>query len=220
MRLVDIKCIFLLLSGLACMQTAVAQLPVEKEAHHKIVLENEWVRVLEGYVPPHDTTPAHIHSANSVVVFLSRTGLGIRVAGQQPTVTPVAPGDIRYVNYGEKPITHIVWAQGDSMLRFLVVELKKQKLDSCPVGPRPDIKLRLEQKQVSVYDWDPGSPQPASASGQPPGIPAPSDRRRPSDLGACPSVARMVIVPATGAFTFYPPNTPVQARTRCLVLQF
>jgi hypothetical protein len=207
MRLVDIKCIFLLLSGLACMQTAAAQIPVEKEAHHKIVLENEWVRVLEGRVPPHDTTPAHIHSANSVVVFLSRTGLGIRVAGQEPTVTPVTPGDIRYVNYGDKPITHIVWAQGDTMLRFLVVELKKQKLDSCPVGPRPDIKLRLQQRQVSVYDWNPSSLQPAPASGAPSGIPA----------AAC---ARMVIIPATGAFTFYPPNTPVQAQTRCLVLVF
>jgi uncharacterized cupin superfamily protein len=205
MRLVDIKCIVFLLSGL--LRTAAAQVPVEKEAHHKIVLENEWVRVLEGYVPPHDTTPAHIHSANSVVVFLSSTGLGIRVAGQQPVVTAVAPGDIRYVNYGDKPVTHIVWDQGDSMLRFLVVELKKQKRDSCPVGARPDIKLRLQQKQVTVYDWTPTSPQPAPASGELPGIPA----------AAC---ARMVIVPATGAFTFYPPNTPVQAQTRCLVLQF
>ena len=207
MRVDNIKWLVLLMCGLACIQIAAAQVSVEKEAHHKIVLENEWVRVLEGRVLPNDTTPAHIHSANSVVVFLSSTGLGIRVAGQEPTVTPVAPGDIRYVNYGDKPINHIVWAQGDSMLRFLVVELKQQKLDSCPLGARPDIKLRLAQKQVSVYDWNPASPQPATASGAPPGIPA----------AAC---ARMVIVPATGAFTFYPPNTPVQAQTRCLVLEF
>lgn len=220
MRLDNIKCVVLLLCGFACMQRAAAQVPVEKEAHHKIVLENEWVRVLEGHVPPHDTTPAHIHSANSVVVFLSSTGLGIRVAGQEPTVTPVAPGDLRYVNYGDKPVTHIVWDQGDSTLRFLVVELKRQKRDSCPMGPRPDIKLRLQQKQVTVYDWTPASPEPAPAAGASPGIPAASDRWRPSALGACPSSARMVIVPATGAFTFYPPNTPVLAQTRCLVLEF
>jgi hypothetical protein len=199
MRLDDIKCIVLLFSGLACMQTAAAQTPVEKEAHHKIVLKNEWVRVLEGRVPPGDTTPAHIHSANSVVVFLSKTGLGIRVAGQEPVVAAVAPGDIRYVDYGDKPVTHIVWAQGDSMLRFLVVELKRPKRDSCPAGPRPDIKLRLRQKQVAVYDWTPDTSQPAVLS-----------------AAAC---ARMVIVPATGAFTFYPPNTPVRATKRCLVLE-
>jgi uncharacterized cupin superfamily protein len=200
MRLDHIKSTVLVLSGL--LQNAVAQVPVEKEAHHKIVLENEWVRVLEGRVPPHDTTPAHIHSANSVVVFLSRTGLGIRVAGQQPVVTTVAPGDIRYVDYGDKPVTHIVWDQGDSMLRFLVVELKAASAidtNRCPIGPRPDIKLRLRQKQVIVYDWTPNADQPAK-------LPASS-------------CARMVIIPTTGAFTFYPPNTPVQTRSRCIILQ-
>jgi hypothetical protein len=196
MCLDNIKGIVLLLSGLACMQTAAAQVPVEKETHHKIVLENEWVRVFEGNVPPNDTTPSHIHSANSVVVFLSKTGLGIRLAGQQPTVTPVAPGDIRYVNYGDKPITHVVWAQGDSVLRFLVVELKKPKMDSCPV---PGIKILLQQKQVKIYNWDPKTDLPAI-------------------LPAAPC-ARMVIVPSTGAFTFYLPNTTIRAPSKCLLLQ-
>lgn len=196
MRPGNIKCMVLLLFGFTCMQTAAAQLPVEKETHHKIVLENEWVRVLEGSVRPNDTTPSHIHSANSLVVFLSRTGLGIRVAGQQPTVTPVVPGDIRYVNYGDKPITHTVWAQGDSTLRFLVVELKKQKLDSCFL---PGIKLRLTQKQVSVYEWDPSAGEPATLPSAP--------------------CARMTIVPATGAFVFYPPNTPIRAPADCLLLE-
>jgi hypothetical protein len=82
MRLDDIKGIVLLLAGLACIQTAAAQVPVEHEAHHKIILENEWVRVLEGRIPAHDTTPPHIHSANSIVVFLSRTGLGVRVSNK------------------------------------------------------------------------------------------------------------------------------------------
>src|SRR5580692_514532 len=150
MRFITIKWIILFLSGLASMGNAAAQVPVEKEAHHKIVLENEWVRVLDGHVPPHDTTPSHIHSSNSVVIFLSKTNLGIRIAGQAPVVTAVAPGDIRYVDYGEKPVNHIVWDQGDSMLRFLVVELKQKDAgaDSCPIGSRPDITLRWQQKRV------------------------------------------------------------------------
>jgi uncharacterized cupin superfamily protein len=203
MRPDHIKYMVLLFCCLACIQHAAAQVPVEKEAHHKIVLENEWVRVLEGNVPPHDTTPSHIHSANSVVVFLSKTGLGIRVAGREPVVTAVAPGDIRYVDYGDKPVTHIVWDQGDSILRFLVVELKKpaSAIDTvrCAVELRSDIKLRLQQKQVAIYDWSP-------TAGQTAGIPA----------AAC---ARMVIIPATGAFTFYPPNTPIRASASCLLLQ-
>ena len=65
MRLDRIKSMVLLLCGLACMHDAAAQVPVEKEAHHKIVLENEWVRVLEGNVPPHDTTPSHVRAWSS-----------------------------------------------------------------------------------------------------------------------------------------------------------
>jgi hypothetical protein len=192
MRLITIKCIALFLCALTGMQKATAQVPVEKEAHHKIVLDNEWVRVLDGHVPPHDTTPVHIHSANSVVIFLSKTNLGIQVTGQQPVVTPVAPGDIRYVDYGDKPVTHIVWDQGDTMLRFLVVELKQQKAaaDSCPMGSRLDIKPRLQQKQVSAYDWVVA----AGTQGELPDV-------------AC---SQMLIVPATGKFTFFPPNTPGQ----------
>lgn len=173
------KWIILLFCAALNIQQSTAQVPVEKEAHHKIVLENEWVRVLDGKVPPHDTTPAHIHSANSVVIFLSKTKLGIQIAGQQPTITPVAPGDLRYVNYGLKPVTHIVWDQGDSILHFLVVELKKPAADGCPVGPL-------------------NTSQPAS-------LPA-----------SCP---RMVVIPTTGAFTFYPPNTPAQLQTGCILLQ-
>ena len=205
MRLITMKWITLFICVLTGIQKARAQVPVEKEAHHKIVLDNEWVRVLDGQVPPHDTTPSHVHSANSVVIFLSKTNLGIQVTGQQPVVTPVAAGDIRYVDYGDKPVTHIVWDQGDAMLHFLVVELKQQKAaaDSCPMGSRLDIKPRLQQKQVSVYDW-------VVAAGTQGVLPDPSDRRRPSALGACPSPSQMLIVPATGKFSFFPPNTPVQ----------
>lgn len=192
MRLIMMKWITLFICVLTGVQKAGAQVPVEKEAHHKIVLDNEWVRVLDGQVPPHDTTPVHVHSANSVVIFLSKTNLGIQVTGQQPVVTPVAAGDIRYVDYGDKPVTHIVWDQGDAMLHFLVVELKQQKAaaDSCPMGSRLDIKPRLQQKRVSAYDWLVA----AGTQGELPDV-------------AC---AQMLIVPATGKFSFFPPNAPVQ----------
>jgi hypothetical protein len=206
MQFNDVKWILLFFSGVAITQHAAAQVPVDKEAHHKIVLDNDWVRILDGHVPPHDTTPAHTHSANSVVIFLSKTNLGIRVAGQEPVVTAVAAGDIRYVDYGDKPVNHIVWDQGDSMLHFLVVELKKQKAvaDSCPIGSRPDITLRWRQKQVSAYDW-------IVSAGQ-------QGEIRPA---AC---ARVLIVPATGVFSFFPPQTAVkfnndnQQEARCIVL--
>jgi|SRR5580704_15866921 hypothetical protein len=116
--------LFAPLTAVVIANTAAAQVPVNNEAHHKVVLENAYVRVLEGRIAAHDTTPPHIHAANSVVIFLSASTFGIAVAGQQPVITDVKPGDTKYVDYGDKPVTHIVWNQSQNMFHFLVVELK------------------------------------------------------------------------------------------------
>jgi hypothetical protein len=49
-----------------------SQIQVSQEPRHHKVLENEWVRVLDVHVPPHDTTLMHKHSTPSVFVLLSR----------------------------------------------------------------------------------------------------------------------------------------------------
>src|ERR1700761_3462140 len=43
-----------------------AQIQVSQEPRHHKVLDNEWVRVLDVHVPPHDTTMMHKHSTPSV----------------------------------------------------------------------------------------------------------------------------------------------------------
>jgi hypothetical protein len=100
-----------------------AQLPVSREPHHKVVLENAYVRVLEGRIKTNDSTPAHLHAANSVVVFLSSSTFGIGTAGDKAVITTVRPGDLKYAPYGDKPVNHIVWNQTPVDFQFLVVEL-------------------------------------------------------------------------------------------------
>jgi hypothetical protein len=126
--------LFLPLAAVILFHRSSAQVPVNNEAHHKVVLENAYVRVLEGHIAAHDTTPPHIHAANSVVVFLSASTFGIAVTGQQPVITEVKPGDTKYADYGDKPVTHIVWNQSENMFHFLVVELKHPQQD--PIKPK------------------------------------------------------------------------------------
>src|ERR1700684_3986832 len=64
-----------------------AQLPVEREPHHKVIQENPYYRLLEGKVTGGDTTPAHVHAANSVVIFLSHSTFGIQVICDKPVIT-------------------------------------------------------------------------------------------------------------------------------------
>ncbi len=135
---------------------AAAQVPVQEESHHKVVFENEYVRLLEGRISVHDTTPPHIHAANSVVVFLSKSTFGIQVTGEKPVVTEVSPGDLKYAAYGDKPVTHIVWNQGKSMFHFMVAELVNQHpaSDTCSINPGPGVKFQWQQKLVSAYTLD------------------------------------------------------------------
>ena len=130
---------FLFLAAVLLSTALRAQLPVDQERHHKVLLKNPYLRLLEGHVATNDTTPVHRHSANSVVVFLSKSTFGIQIPGGTPVLTTVKPGDFRYSPYGDKPVDHIVWNQTPGDFHFYVVEVAKKpvtrKLDSLDGQP-------------------------------------------------------------------------------------
>jgi len=173
----------LLLSG-----TLHAQLPVDWEPHHKVIQENPYYRLLEGKIPAGDTTPAHVHAANSVVIFLSHSTFGIQVIGDKPAITTVEPGDIKYVAYGDKPVNHLVWNQTPPLFHFYVVELRRHPptADSCAVLSQAGITLQWRQPSVKAYD--------VNITGT-------------LHLGAAPCARLLIGI--TGGHHFYPPGTPI-----------
>ena len=100
--------ILCLVSAITVYAPAYAQLPVAAEKHHRVLLQNDYIRILDGHISAHDTTPVHLHAANSVVVFLSLSTFGLQKPGEPPVVTNVRPGDMKYADYGDKPVNHIV----------------------------------------------------------------------------------------------------------------
>jgi hypothetical protein len=154
MRSASIHTLFpaLLLCNLATAQL----LPDNREAHHKLIFENRYIRLLEGRVPDHDTTLPHIHTANSVVVFLSQSTWGIQPVGGPAVINHVSPGDMKYVDYGDRPVYHIVWNQSESEFHFLVVELAKkpQGKDTCPIITQPQVKFQWQHTLVNAYNID------------------------------------------------------------------
>jgi hypothetical protein len=132
---------------------AAAQIPVSKEPHHKVIFENEYVRLYDGQINVNDTTEAHIHNANTVVVFLSRSTFGLQNAGEKSVVTDVSPGDLIYRAFGETSVNHIVWNQSKDMFHFILVELVKQHPgnDTCLLMPGPAVKFEWQQDLVKAY---------------------------------------------------------------------
>jgi hypothetical protein len=130
-----------------------AQVPVQDEPRHKVVLKNEYLRLLDGRIPANDTTLMHIHAANSVVVFLSKSKFGIQNVGEKPVIAEVSPGEAVYRAYGDKPVNHKVWDESATMFHFWVAELAKQHLGSnaCSALSSTGADLQWQEKLVSAY---------------------------------------------------------------------
>ena len=95
--------------------------------HHKVIFENEHVRVLDARIAPGDTTPVHTHRWASVVYTL-RTGHFVRVSAVDRSAidTRFTPVEIELDKPKHIPplSPHSVMNVGDGELRAIVVEVK------------------------------------------------------------------------------------------------
>ncbi|HXD78117.1 MAG TPA: hypothetical protein VN616_09945 [Puia sp.] len=73
------KLSFFLLVIIGIGTSGYAEVQVIQEPRHHKVLGNEWVRVLDVRIPPHDTTLMHKHSTPSVFVMISNVKSGSQV---------------------------------------------------------------------------------------------------------------------------------------------
>lgn len=96
--------------------------------HHKVLFENDFVRVVETVVPAGDTTPVHTHLAptltqvNGFAHFVRRDAQGkvlfdSRASGMSP--------DTQYV-FAETTLEHTIENTDNSDLRVIGVEIKSK----------------------------------------------------------------------------------------------
>ena len=95
--------------------------------HHKVIFENEHVRVLDTKIAPGDTTPVHTHRWASVVYTL-QTGDFVRVSAVDRSVldTRTSPIIIELDTPKHLPplAPHSVKNVGETEMRAITVELK------------------------------------------------------------------------------------------------
>jgi hypothetical protein len=156
MQHIKLRCALASLLMLTAFNQLFAQVPVRNEPRHKVILENEYVRLLDVHIQPHDTTLVHIHAAPSVIVFLTRSSIATQIVGAAPVNAEVQPAQTGYAAYDEKPITHRVYNRGDSTFHVMDIELVKKTPapDSCSMLSDPAAKVTQQQKLVRVYNID------------------------------------------------------------------
>lgn len=133
-----------------------AQVPVFKEPHHKPVLINDYIRLLDVHLNAGDTTQYHIHAAPSVIVMISNSVIGIQKFGETPAKPgEVSPGQTSFIDYGKNPITHRVFNSGNNVFHVMDIELLKKNpsADSCD-ALQNNIETTINEKLVRAYKLD------------------------------------------------------------------
>ena len=148
---------FLALSGLArqALLATAPPIPVIQEPHHRVALENAYLRTLDVHLVPGEQTLYHSHRLPSVVVELSHSTIASQEwDGPTPATREVAPGETRYAAYDETPLLHQVTNRGGTPFHVMDIELLQpnaEPKDGFPPSLPPPANLLFQKKQVRAY---------------------------------------------------------------------
>ena len=159
----------LLTVAITCSIVITAQIHVRDEPRHHNVFENEFIRILDVYLAPGDTTLYHLHNTPSVFIMFTNTNVGSQIIGKQSQKGANITGEVSYDNLNA-PRIHRVWNEDTSWFHVMDIELTsiKQK-KNIAVLQNSALKLLFNEQQVIGYNIElkaAGNIQlPASANG-------------------------------------------------------
>lgn len=152
------KCIFKLMKkyffviiGCCLGSCAFAQTAVRNEPRHHNVFENDYVRVLDVWIAPNDTTQFHIHATPSVFIILTKTTTSAQLSGGQPVRSISVAGSSWYDSL-VTPRIHRVWNDDTTWFHVMDVELVAGKPHiNEPVLQNTAIQLLFDEPLVRGY---------------------------------------------------------------------
>lgn len=120
--------VVLIAGGVPAVASAQNVVPVQEEPHHRLVLEDSLLRVLDVRIAPGDTTGFHLHAAPIAFVSISPASvdaqpLGGRWATASGDTSPRVPiGTVRWnETYADAPLAHRVTNTDDQLFRLIAV---------------------------------------------------------------------------------------------------
>lgn len=131
---------------------AAAQVQVRDEPRHHNVFENSFVRLLDVFLGPGDTTQFHVHSTPSVFTTFTKTATGSQLASGQPSGDLSTAGRSWYDSLS-KPRIHRVWNQDTTWFHVMDIELIAGKPHSSPpLLQDPFLKLYFNEPLANGYN--------------------------------------------------------------------
>jgi len=122
MKSVFLSAILLIAFAASAQAPTTAPVALKDEPHHKLLLENEYVRVWAFGITGHDTTLVHEHALPYLGITLGSAEFVNAVTGKPEVHAKQVDGQIGYSKGG---FSHLVRTEGDAPFRNFTIELLK-----------------------------------------------------------------------------------------------
>jgi quercetin dioxygenase-like cupin family protein len=122
--------------------------PIEQEPAHRLVLQNEYVRVFEVWLPPGETTLWHVHLHDGVSVRLTDATIEDQPMVGEAKSIRLHRGE---VSYGATPmaLTHQVRNVGETPFHNVYIELlTPHEVSADHANAPPDPRVIFENDRV------------------------------------------------------------------------
>jgi hypothetical protein len=130
--------------------TLVAQVPVSKEPLHKKVIENNYIRLLDVWVKPGDTTQFHIHSLPSVFLQFTTSNVSTQVKGKAWIKEQNTEGNLYFKPFGKDSVIHRVTNCDAKPFHVTDLELLSPYVSKFPLHQLP-FPIILDNEKVIAY---------------------------------------------------------------------
>ena len=121
--------------------TTTPGIPVEQEPQHRVVLKNDFVRVLDAKLPPGYVTLHHAHDVDSV---------SVTIATGRTTEAPDARR-VGRATFSKGGYSHTVTNSNPEFMRFIVVEAMKSDRPGAAALQLPNHTLETENDRLRIY---------------------------------------------------------------------
>ncbi len=128
------------LAGPAIAQDEAAPVPVQQASYHLPVFSNDYVMLLNVYIPPGRSSNYHTHSLDQVSVLIEDADQTGQVPGEPPTASRRGQrGNVGFAFNSKTPMTHRGSNVGTTPFHNVVIALLKPQPSGFTAGSRADL---------------------------------------------------------------------------------
>ena len=124
----------------------IAQVPVREEPRHKKVLENKFIRLLDVWIPPGDTSLFHIHSTPSLFLHFTDRNIASQIKGKDWVKEKTMAGKTWYRSFVNDTLIHRVSNVDSLPFHVTDVEILSGYKPTAQLKPLPFTVLLNNEK--------------------------------------------------------------------------